>query len=310
MKRREFAYQLGLSGLAMTMGNFPLMNFFKDDFVSLSILHTNDVHSRIDPFPMDGGRNAGKGGAARRAAMIKKIRQEVPNVLLLDAGDILQGTPYFNVFKGELEFEIMDKMGYQASTIGNHDFDGGIELLAQRINESEFSMLNCNYDLRNTPLEKCVKPYQIFEYDGIKIGVLGVGIELNSLVPKSLTGETQYHEPISAANKQATQLKEEYGCDYVICLSHLGLYYRDDKVSDQVLAKNSKNIDFIIGGHTHSFMKDPDVFKNGTGEPVLVNQVGFGGLLLGRIDIRFERSGKSTCTQCSNVWVEEWKSKH
>ncbi len=309
MKRREFAYKFTMGGLALTMGRFS-DSYMADDVVRLTILHTNDVHSRIDPFPMDGGRNEGRGGAARRAAMIKKIRAKEPHVLLLDAGDILQGTPYFNVFKGELEFELMDRMAYDAATIGNHDFDGGAELLAQRIQESTFSMLNCNYLLEDSPLKGLTQPHKIFSYDGIKVGVLGVGIALKGLVPESLTAGAVYTDPIKAANAEAELLKQELGCDYVICLSHLGLYYRDGTVSDQVLAKNSRNIDFIIGGHTHSFMRDPDVHTNLDGAPVMINQVGFGGLLLGRIDVTFERSGKSQCTKCSNEWVQAWKSKY
>jgi len=309
MKRREFSYTLGMSGLSLLAGA-RLPGMTRSDEVKVTILHTNDVHSHIDPFPMDGGRNQGKGGAARRAAMIKAIRARETNVLLMDAGDILQGTPYFNYFDGELEFELMDRMGYDVATIGNHDYDGGIDLLAKRISESDFSMLNANYILKDTVLHERVQPYQIYEYEGIKIGVTAVGIELDGLVPKELYGDCVYTDPVAAATKQALWLKQEAGCDYVVCLSHLGLYYRGEKVSDQVMAEQSRGIDFIIGGHTHSFMRDPDVVKNLDDEPVLINQVGFAGLILGRIDLSFERSKKSVCSSCSTQWVEDWSFTH
>lgn len=255
----------------------------------ITILHTNDWHSRIEPFPMDGSRNQGLGGAAKRAALISKIRKEEENVLLFDSGDIFQGTPYFNFFSGELEIKLMSEMSYDAATIGNHDFDGGIENLRDQLNHAEFSMLNANYNLDRTVLKDIVEPYKIIKKDGLKIGVFGVGIELEGLVPKNLFGETQYKDPISKSNLIAEHLKKHHKCDIVICLSHLGFKYNIDYPSDVVLASRSKNIDIILGGHTHTFMKEVHLEKNKIGKNVLINQAGWAGIILGRIDLIFEK---------------------
>lgn len=271
----------------------------------LTILHTNDVHSRIEPFPMDGGRNQGLGGIARRAALIKKIRQEEEQVLLLDAGDMFQGTPYFNYFGGELEMKLMSKMGYDAATLGNHDFDGGMENLHKQFTtHANFSLINCNYNFSDTIMDGQTKPYKVFQKGPIKVGVLGVGIQLAGLVPAPLFEGTQYNDPIAAANKYATILKEEEKCDYVICLSHLGYSYENaDKLSDQYLAAATTNIDLIIGGHTHDFLERPTVAENKNQKPVLITQVGWAGIVLGRLDIYFERNFKDTCVQCKNEFV-------
>lgn len=271
----------------------------------LTILHTNDVHSRIEPFPMDGGKYEGRGGIARRAALIERIRKEVPNVLLLDAGDMFQGTPYFNYFGGEVELKLMTKMGYDVATIGNHDFDAGLENLQQQVqHHANFPLVNCNYDFRNTALNGQVKPYQIVQKGPIRVGILGVGVELNGLVPQPLYGETQYLDPLVQANQYAAALKYDEGCDYVICLSHLGYEYSGAKVSDRVLAAQSKNIDLIIGGHTHTYLEQPTLLANQEGKEVWVAQVGWAGLVLGRIDVYFERNFKDRCVQCQNVPVE------
>jgi 5'-nucleotidase len=304
MNRRSFINRSSkyLGAYAITPV-FPLLGR-KEELVKLTILHTNDVHSRIDPFPMDGGRNQGKGGAERRAKLISQIRQNEENVLLLDAGDIFQGTPYFNFFKGELEFKTMSAMRYDASTIGNHDFDLGIEGLYKQLPHASFSFISCNYDFTNTLMNGHVQPYKIFEKGGLKIGVTGVGIELNGLVPKDLYKETRYLDPLSNVNKVAKMLKKEEKCDYVICLSHLGYAYReDDRISDIHLAQNSYDIDLIIGGHTHTFLNKPDIRNNLKGERVIVNQVGFAGLMLGRIDVTFEKNSRRNCVTCENSYI-------
>ncbi len=257
----------------------------------LVILHTNDTHSRLDPFPMDGSRNQGLGGVAKRAQIIKQIRAQEPYVLLLDAGDIFQGTPYFNFYKGEPEIKAMSYMGYDATTIGNHDFDAGMESLATQLRlHARFPMLVCNYKVDGTPLEGNVKPYQIFRRGPLKVGILGVGIEGKGLIPDQLFGSTVYLDPIAEANKVADTLRKKEHCDLVICLSHLGNRYTTErKVSDEDLAKQTEEIDLIIGGHTHTFLDKPLVYTNKKGRDVLVNQVGFGGILLGRIDFEFSK---------------------
>lgn len=306
MNRRHFIQTFGTGTMLAGVGALPLKAFAADpEIIKLTILHTNDVHSRIEPFPMDGSRMQGLGGAARRMALIKQIRQEQEHVLLLDAGDIFQGTPYFNVYGGELEMKLMTQMGYDAATIGNHDFDAGIEGLKKQLPNADFPLINCNYDFSNTVLSEDVKPYQIFKKGTIKIGVLGVGIELDGLVPKALYKETQYLDPIANANKYAAILKNDEKCDFVICLSHLGYKYQDDKVSDIVLAKNSRDIDLIIGGHTHTFLDAPVVETNLQGKQVLINQVGWAGVVLGRLDVFFERNRKGKCVSCQNVLINK-----
>lgn len=269
----------------------------------LTILHTNDWHSRIDPFPEDGGRNAGQGGALRRAALIRQIREVEPNVLLFDSGDIFQGTPYFNFFMGELEMKLMSQMGYDAATIGNHDFDGGLENLAVQSRKANFPMLCSNYDFTATPMESLVQPYRVFERGGIRVGVFGLGIELDGLVPQPLYGKTQYREPVSVANRTALHLRSRQKCDVVVCLSHLGYRYSGDKVSDVVVAAESENIDIILGGHTHTFLEEPVTVDNRKGEPVIINQVGFAGLRLGRLDVSFPGGGARRCIACNNLRV-------
>lgn len=258
--------------------------------VKLTILHTNDTHSRLEPFPMDGGRNQGLGGVAARAELIKKIRSEEEHVLLLDAGDIFQGTPFFNLYKGEPEIKAMAAMQYDACTIGNHDFDGGMENLATQLTRhASFPMLVSNYDFTGTPMESKTEPYRIFKRGRLKIGVFGVSIEGRGLIPDNLFGATQYLDPVQKANETAGLLKNDKNCDMVICLSHLGYQYKDDKVSDEVLARSTENIDLIIGGHTHTFFDKPLTYKSKKGDDVIVNQVGWAGIVLGRLDFEFSK---------------------
>lgn len=304
MKRRSFIKNITQSGVALYAGPWLAGAMTAPETVKLTILHTNDVHSRLDPFPKDGSRNSGKGGAARRAALIKNIRAEEENVLLLDAGDIFQGTPYFNFFGGEIEMKVMSQMGYDAATIGNHDFDGGVDGLVSQLKHCSFPLLSANYDFSDTALNGQTQPVQIFDKGGLKIGVFGLGIKLDGLVPEELYKGTRYLDPLSAARDQASYLKNERKCDYVICLSHLGYKYRNEnKPSDHILASQSTDIDMIIGGHTHTFLARPTLLNNRNDEPVIVNQVGWGGLYLGRIDVYFERSKKSTCEDCKNISI-------
>ncbi len=269
----------------------------------LTILHTNDWHSRIEPFPDDGGRNANRGGVVRRMRLINEVRSTESQVLLLDSGDIFQGTPYFNFFAGELEMKLMTRMGYDAATIGNHDFDGGMENLATQMKHADFPMLSANYDFKGTPLAGLTEPYKIFDKGGIKVGVFGVGIELEGLVPDNLYGNTQYLDPIDRANNTAKLLREDKKCDLVVCLSHLGYRYKNEKVDDVKLAEASSHIDVILGGHTHTFLNAPLQVDNQEGDPVIINQVGFGGLRLGRLDITFPGGSKRRCIACNYLRV-------
>jgi len=295
LNRKKFIQQGALATGAMMAGS-SLLNAAEIFAPSrLTILHTNDVHSRLEPFPMDGGRNQGLGGVAARSELISKIRSEQEQVLLLDAGDIFQGTPYFNLYKGEPEIKAMTAMGYEACTIGNHDFDGGMENLANQLSQhAKFPMLVSNYDFTGTAMENKTELYKVFKKGKLRIGVFGVSIEMRGLVPDNLFGATKYLDPVMKANEMADKLKKDEGCDMVICLSHLGYQYSEGgKVCDEILAKETANIDLIIGGHTHTFMDNPVVYKNKTGQDVIVNQVGWAGIILGRLDFEFSKfSGK------------------
>ncbi|GAA4028099.1 metallophosphatase [Flavobacterium cheonhonense] len=290
MKRRDFIQKTAATSALLGLGGFSLSSFKSVNTKHLTVLHTNDVHSYIDPFPANHPKNPNMGGVARRAALIESIRKENPNVLLLDAGDIFQGTPYFNYYGGELEFKLMSMMQYDLATIGNHDFDNGIEGLYAQLPHASFEFVSANYDFKNTVMNGHVKPYKIINKDGIKVGVFGLGVGLDGLVDKKNYKETIYLDPVGVAQDMARLLKQEKKCDLVICLSHLGYKYKDepDKICDTKLATLTKDIDLIIGGHTHTFLDKPTVLKNSVGQDVLVNQVGCYGINLGRIDFYFD----------------------
>ena len=289
MKRREFiqktAATTALAGLGLSLSSFKSL-----DTKHLTILHTNDVHSYIDPFPADHPRNPNMGGVSRRAAIIENIRQENPNLLLLDAGDIFQGTPYFNYYGGELELKLMSMMKYDLGTMGNHDFDNGIDGFYSQMHNANFDFVTSNYDFNNTVLQGKTKQYKIFDKNGIKVGIFGLGIELAGLVDSKAYKETKYLNPIEVAQDLSRILKHEQKCDLVICFSHLGYKYNDekDKISDIKLATLTKDIDLIIGGHTHTFLVKPTILKNSDGKEVIVNQAGCYGINMGRIDFYFD----------------------
>lgn len=295
MDRKSFLKAIGGGSLAMALApNIMMAEELKIlDLKSankLTILHTNDQHSRIEPFDASYTKNPNQGGFARRASLIQQIRNQESNVLLLDSGDIFQGTPYFNFFGGELEFKLMSMMKYDASTMGNHDFDNGLEGFSKVLPNAKFPFICSNYDFKNTILDGKTSPYKIFNKNGIKVGIFGVGIQLDGLVGKKQYAETVYTNPVDVAQHYSNFLKKEQKCDLVICLSHIGYDYRDepDKISDKILAANTENIDIILGGHTHTFLPEPQTFTNRQGKNVLVNQVGWAGLLLGRIDFYFD----------------------
>ena len=259
--------------------------------IKLTILHTNDMHSRIDPFPEGAGQWAGLGGMARRAALVKDIRSREPNVLLLDSGDIFQGTPYFNFFGGELEYKLMSQMGYDASTLGNHDFDNGIEGLQRQLPHANFPFIIANYDFAQTALAGRFQPYKVLERAGLRIGVFGLGIQLKGLVADKGIEGLQYLDPVAKAREMVTQLRGPEKCDFVICLSHLGHKYtkpgEETKPDDCKLAAQVGGIDLILGGHTHTFLDAPERIAGPGGHHTLINQVGWAGINLGRLDFEF-----------------------
>lgn len=298
--RREFIKTTLLGTAGVAAWNFiPLEALAYNEAVKISILHTNDVHSRIDPFPLNDPKYPGMAGVARRAEIINQIRKEEEHVLLFDAGDIFQGTPYFNFYKGELELKLMSQMKYDAATIGNHDFDNGIEGLHKQLPNATFPFICSNYDFSDTVMKNKTITHKIFERGGIKIGVFGLGVELDGLVSKHLYQNTIYLDPIIKANEMSTLLKNELKCDIVICLSHLGYEYGIKKVSDKILAESTENIDIIIGGHTHTFLEKPIVALNRKGKDVLINQVGWAGINLGKIDLYLEKKSKKKSVKSS-----------
>ena len=290
MKRRTFIQQTAATGSFLTLGGLSLNSCKSSNEKHITILHTNDVHSHIESFDATHPMYPNLGGIAKRASLIEQIRLENPNTLLLDAGDIFQGTPYFNFFGGEVEFKLMSKLGYDACTMGNHDFDNGIAGFDKQLHNANFDFIISNYDFSNTTLDGKTITHKIFTKDGLKIGVFGIGIELAGLVDPLLYKETKYLDPIEITQDATRHLKEEEKCDLIICLSHLGYYYKQNpnKISDLNLAKLTKNIDLIIGGHTHTFLKKPTITRNVLDQNILINQVGKWGLNLGRIDFYFD----------------------
>ncbi|WP_062057507.1 bifunctional metallophosphatase/5'-nucleotidase [Aquimarina longa] len=294
--RRRFIQQMASATAFASLGGLSLASCSKPITKRITVLHTNDVHSQIDPLPDSHYRYPGLGGFARRASIIEHIRKENPNTILLDAGDIFQGTPYFNYYGGEIEFKLMSKLNYDLATLGNHDFDNGIDGLLSQLPNATFDFVSANYDFKNTVLDGLVKPYKIVIRDGIKIGVFGLGVGLEGLVDKKLYKETKYLDPIEIAQDMERVLKEEEQCDLSICLSHIGYNYKNapNKVSDLHLAKKTKNIDLIIGGHTHTLLPKPTVIENAIGEKVLINQCGKSGVYMGQVDFYFDTAGNKT----------------
>lgn len=303
LNRRKFLQQSALTAGALLVSHYANASDVLTQ--QLTILHTNDVHSRLEPFPMDGGRNQGLGGVAARAKLITDIRSKEEQVLLLDAGDMFQGTPFFNLYKGEPEIKAMTQMGYDACTMGNHDFDAGLENLVTQLNHASFPVIISNYDFTNTPMEGKYVPYKVFKKGKLKIGVTGIGIEIKGLVADNLAGNTKYLNPIERLNETAELLRKQKDCDMVICLSHLGYQYKEEpnKVSDIILARETSGVDLIIGGHTHTFMNEPLLVKNKMGSDVIINQVGFGGINLGRLDFEFMPGKKKNLSKSHSVVI-------
>jgi 5'-nucleotidase len=255
------------------------------DEALITILHTNDQHSQIDPLP-DNDRNAGKGGVARRATLVKQIRKESPNTLLVDAGDSFQGTPYFNLYKGEVEYKAMTAIGYDVVTLGNHDFDNGVAALAAAMKFAKFDFVSANYDVQGTAIEKRIKPYVVRELGGVRIGIFGLGIKLDGLnTPETFKG-VKYLDPVRMARGSVRVLREREKCQMVICLSHLGYYSdpKNDEIGDSQVVAQVDGIDFIASGHTHTFMKQPVLAKQPSGRNTVIFQVGKSGIYVGRVD--------------------------
>jgi 5'-nucleotidase len=260
---------------------------------TITILHTNDTHSRIEPVEINSPDKdiADKGGFVRRATYIEEVRQQIPDLLLFDCGDFSQGTPYYNLFKGEVEIRLMNTMGYDVGTIGNHEFDFGLDNMARLFKMAQFPIVCANYDVKGTVLEGLVKPYVILNRNGLKIGVFGLGPKLEGLVQANKCEGIIYNDPIRTADKVAAYLKNQEKCDAVICLSHLGYTpsSKEDTSCDVRLAKETSNIDVILGGHSHTFLKEPVIYKNAVGKDVPVSQMWKNGAYVGRMDLKFKK---------------------
>lgn len=245
---------------------------------TLTILHTNDTHSQIEPLEM-GKRDADCGGYARRIGLINQERKHDPDLLLFDAGDFSQGTAYFNFYHGRIEIDALNRMGYDAITLGNHEFDNGVDTLAAILQNAQFPIVCANYDVTNSPLENIVKPYTIIHRKNIRIGVFGIGINPQGLIAERNFAPLQYLDPIESAQKVATLLKEQKHCDMVICLSHQGT-----DLGDVELVKNTQNIDIIIGAHTHKILTNHHI-QNINGDSVFLAQMGKSGARIGKIKV-------------------------
>lgn len=290
--RRTFLKQSILGGGALSLGLFPNELFASGQLVRLTVMHTNDMHCHIDPFPNSNAEYSGRGGMVRLASLIAKLRAENPNMILLDAGDMFQGTPYFNFFKGDLMLKLMSKMGYDGGTIGNHEFDNGLEGIVSALKYAKFPIVSSNYDFSDTILSGLVMNHHILHKSGIKIGIYALGIELDGLVDKLNYGNTRYLDPLAVALKMEQMLKKDHHCDLVICLSHLGFSYQHNKISDSTLAPQTQYTDLIIGGHTHTFLDKPLELKNKDQKLILINQAGWAALAAGKIEFIFDRTGK------------------
>ncbi len=289
MKRRDFLKTALISGMALQFPHFWVkrseaeINRFR-----VTILQTNDTHSRIDPFPMDGGKYQGLGGIARRATLVERVRDQNPYTLLLDAGDAFQGTPYFNLFKGRVEYETMSRCGYQVGTLGNHEFDNGVEALVKAMDYARFDFVNCNFQFDDTPLRKRVKTFVVRQVGPIKVGITGVGVDFTDLVAPQNHRGVNYLEPFKPVQSVVDYLRNDLECSLVVVLSHLGYQPWGGNPGDTDLAYQVSGIDWIVGGHSHTFMDEPDVIKSKRGYTTRILQVGFGGIYLGKTDFIFE----------------------
>lgn len=269
------------------MGYAARLQYRQTSTVTLTILHTNDTHSQVEPIAM-GAKNADCGGYARRMGLIRQERKADPDLLLLDAGDFSQGTPYFNFYNGRVEIDALNRMGYNVVTLGNHEFDNGVDTLAAVLALADFPVVCANYRVKGTPLQDIVKPYVTVFRKGLKIGVFGLGVRPDGLIAPQNFAPLQWEDPIPVANRIAAKLRNEEHCDVVICLSHLGTEMDEGIPCDTSLAAATANIDVIIGGHTHKVVENRHL-QNASGQDVLLAQMGKSGAKVGKITLSLAR---------------------
>jgi 5'-nucleotidase len=299
--RRSFIKSIALGSIGLSA--IPSFALKKSGVERLLILHTNDMHCRVEPFPATDPKYPGQGGMNRIAAYIKRMREIEPELLLFDSGDFSQGTPYFNFFKDEVILKLMSEMGYNATTVGNHEYDNGVAELAKGLRFSNFPVISSNYDFSETPLAGMIQKNLILERKGIRVGIYGLGIELSGLVDSVKSGNTVFIDPVETALEQEHFLRKNEKCDLVICLSHLGYEYATEKISDVKLASKTHFTDLILGGHTHTFLEKPVELLNADNKKVIVNQAGWAALMLGQLEFHFERQKSSIFTLSENKKV-------
>jgi 5'-nucleotidase len=294
--RRDFLGASILAGLSLSVPNGG-RSLSLPARALITVLHTNDTHSQIDPILDNDKTYPGKGGVARRATLVKRVRKQNPNTLLIDAGDVLQGTPYFNFYKGEVEYKAMSLIGYDAGTIGNHEFDNGVEALAKAYQFANFDIVSTNYNVRGSALESRVKPWVVKQVGGLKVGLFGMGIRPEGLITSDNFKPLHYLDPVKTVGEVTKLLREQEGCSLVLGMSHLGYYAepKPNEVGDSQVAAQVDGIDFIASGHTHTFMQKPVLQKNPSGKDTIIFQVGRSGIYVGRIDFTL-RDGKVTAS--------------
>ena len=308
MQRRDFLATLGAAGAGSILKATTPPAALESKRITL--LHTNDTHSHIEPFGPGNGSLSGKGGIARRATLVKRLRAEVGASLLLDAGDTFQGTPYFNLYKGKLDYQLMRMAGYDATTLGNHDFDNGVDMLVAAIEAMEalnhphppFALINCNFDFAGAPkLGAHVRPWMVRTFPGLRVGITGVGVAFAGLVAEKNHEGVGWRDPYESLKPVVRHLREQERVDLVVVLSHLG-YQMDGNFDDLRLPAHVPGVDAVIGGHSHTFLDTPTRLPQAQGE-TLVFQVGFGGVNLGRMDFAVAR-GEVRASGGSSTAVE------
>ena len=254
------------------------------------ILHTNDTHSTIEPVSQYSKvkEAAGKAGCVRRATMVKQLREQNPDILLFDSGDFSQGSTYYTMYKGEVEVGLMNIMGYNAATLGNHEFDFGLDNLAKLARQALFPIVCSNCDFTGTPCQDVIKRYCVIERNGIRIGVFGLSPKIDGLIMKENIVGVKYIDPIEATKEVVTLLRGKEHCDIVICLSHLGWGLAPEFIDDQLLISSTSGIDLVLGGHSHTYMREMEWVDNAEGMPVPVNQNGKHGAFVGKITLKAE----------------------
>ena len=260
----------------------------------LVILHTNDTHSAIMPLSRNLGDTllAGRGGYLRRMELVRREREAEPGLLLFDSGDFSQGSPYYTLFKGDVEVGLMNMMRYDAATLGNHEFDFGLDNLARLLRKARFPVVCANYDFSGTPLEGLVKPYVVIEREGLRVGVFGLSPRLDGLVAKENYGGVVYNDPVEAARKAVKALRSGERCDVVVCLSHLGWAQAQPDIDDSTMIAGTRGIDLVLGGHSHSYFEKLEYVRDADGRNVPVDQNGKHGVFVGKMEMSLKVEGK------------------